>query len=394
MADKAPDSREHVRVRAQFRVRANALDKEASLPGVDVSRGGLFVRTSRFLPLGAVIKLTIEQREGSVSIPTLCRVVYVRDRGAAKATGKPAGMGLELLDIAEDKRPLLESMLQKAGAPAPAPAPAPARAAPARAPAAPAAPAPAPAPARAAPVQRSTGSFSVVVVDDDPNYRQLAAEPFIKRGDVVRTTTDGLEALSMCLKDPPDVILSDVQMPRMDGWQLLRVVRARPSLATVPVIFLTMLDDDQARLLGYQLGVDGYIAKPYTPEELLVRVHQIVRRTQKSRTSQLLRTMLRGELEHVAPQSLLAFLEVEKKTGILLLIGPDVARLFFRNGELLRAEIEGSDASPREALWTLLDWDSGQFEFAPQDVGGHNELGAPVTALLLQHAALKDEKKR
>ncbi len=361
MPEKPPDSREHVRVRAEFSVRASAIDKRASLPGVDVSRGGLFVRSERFLPLGSVIKLTVEHPSGD--IPMLCRVVYVRDRAAAKATTKPAGMGLELLDISEDKRPLLERLLEKAGAP----------------------------PARP---RRPVSSMRVVVVDDDERYRALAAEPFVKRGDTVRTTADGLEALSMCLKDPPDVILSDVQMPRMDGWQLLRLVRARPSLATVPVIFLTMLDDDQARLLGYQLGVDGYIAKPYAPEELLVRVHQIVRRTQKSRSSQMLRTMLRGELEHVAPQSLLSFLEVEKKTGILLLVGPDVARLFFKDGELLRVEVEGSKQAPREALFTVLEWDSGQFEFAPQDVGGHNELGAPVTPLLLLHAQRRDEESR
>ncbi len=393
MAEKPPDSREHVRVRAEFTVRANAIDKRVSLPGVDVSRGGLFVRTERFLPLGSAIKLTIDERDGSASIPMLCRVVYVHDRAAAKATGKPAGMGLELLDIADNQRPMLERLLRRAGAPAVPAARAPA--APAYAAPAPAASAPAPpAAARATPNRRALAAMNIVVVDDDAHYRKLAAEPFIKRGDTVRTTADGLEALSMCLKDPPDVILSDVQMPRMDGWQLLRLVRARPSLATVPVIFLTMLDDDQARLLGYQLGVDGYIAKPYTPEELLVRVHQIVRRTQKSRTSQLLRTMLRGELEHVAPQSLLAFLEVEKQTGILLLVGPDVARLFFKNGELLRAEIEGSSSSARDALWALLDWDNGQFEFAPQDVGGHNELGTTVTALLLEHAHHQDEQKR
>ena len=364
--DDAPDSRQHPRVRAEFTVRASAIDKQAKLPGVNLSRGGLFIRSDRFLPLGSALKLTVEQQSASDSIPMLCRVVYVRDRAAAKATGKPAGMGLELLDIAEDKRALLERLLQGAGAPPPAP------------------------PAK----RRALGALSVVVVDDDERYRKLAAEPFIKRGDTVRMTADGLEALSMCLKEPPDVILSDVQMPRMDGWQLLRLVRARPSLATVPVIFLTMLDDDQARLLGYQLGVDGYIPKPYTPEGLLVRVHQIVRRTQNSRTSQLLRTMLRGELEHVAPQSLLAFLEVEKQTGILLLVGPDVARLFFRNGELLRAEVEGWASSARDALWKVLEWNSGQFEFAPQDVGGHNELGAPVTALLLEHAQRQDEQKR
>jgi DNA-binding response OmpR family regulator len=232
------------------------------------------------------------------------------------------------------------------------------------------------------------------VVDDDERYRKMAAEPFLKRGDNVRTTSDGLEALSMCLKQPPDVILSDVQMPRMDGWQLLRLVRARPSLASVPVIFLTMLSGDSERLLGYQLGVDAYIPKPYNPDELLVRVHQIVRRARNSNSSPAARTTMRGDLEHVSVSSILSFLEMDRKTGALLLIGMEVARVFVQEGRILRAELEGRTLASRQVLHTMLEWTNGQFEFAPHDVGGNDQLGMTVTGLLLEHAQLSDEKKR
>jgi CheY-like chemotaxis protein len=360
------DQREHPRIDASFRVRSSALDPNA-LPGDNVSRGGIFVKTVRFLPLNAVIRLSIEEPDSGIVIPATCRVAFVRDAATAVTAGKPAGMGLELVDIADAHRPLLDKLMAERTSP------------------------PSSLAQRA---NKGEDALRVVVVDDDTRYREQAAEPFRKRGDSVLATADGLEALAACLKEPPDVILSDVQMPRMDGWQLLRLVRARPSLAAVPVIFLTSLGGESERLLGYQLGVDAYLPKPYDPDELLVRVHQIVRRARNSKTSPSARTTLRGEIEHVGMSSLFTFLDMERKTGVLLIIGGDVSRLFFLEGRVLRAEVEGSKASPRETVMRALDTLSGQFEFSPQDVSGPDELKMSVTSVLLEHARLTDEKKR
>lgn len=359
------DDRQHPRIEASFSVRSGAIDPERELPGVDLSKGGLFVRTDRFLPVNSVVRLSIYLEGRGSSLPATCRVVFVRDVPAAQASGKPVGMGLELLDMPEDKRRLLDELIDPKAPPPSGPRP-----------------------------PRASDSLSVLVVDDDAHYRELAAEPFRKRGDHVRTTADGLEALSICLKDPPDVILTDVQMPRMDGWQLLRLVRARPSLASVPVIFLTMLDGDNERLMGYQLGVDAYIAKPYVPEQLLIKVHQIVRRAQATRSSPLARTTLRGDLDNVAPPALLSFLELERKTGVLLLIGSGIARLFVKDGRVLRAELEGTRAPSRAAVMTAFDWHTGQFEFSPQEVPDTDDVKSSVSALLLEHARLADEKKQ
>src|SRR5262249_13623057 len=119
---------------------------------------------------------------------------------------------------------------------------------------------------------RAEKRLSVVVADDDATCQKLAAAPFRARGDYVRVAGDGMEALAMCLQEQPDVVLSDVNMPGMDGWQLLRLLRARPNLQAVPVIFLTTLADEEERLRGYQMGVDDYVAKPYRSIELRARV--------------------------------------------------------------------------------------------------------------------------
>lgn len=242
---------------------------------------------------------------------------------------------------------------------------------------------------------RGPDALDVLVVDDDPRWREYSAEPFVRRGDRVRTVADGLEALSLCVSDPPDVVLTDVNMPRMDGWQLLRMIRARPNLGGVPVVFLTSLDGDEERLKGYQLGVDAYIPKPFHPDELLLRVHRVVRRRRQAAESDTAGT-LRGDLENVSAASLLSFLSVERKTGILVVVGERVARVFLREGRALRVELEGDGPTlpSRDALLDILDWHTGQFEFSVERVGGVDEVRSAISALVLEHARRQDEEGR
>lgn len=237
--------------------------------------------------------------------------------------------------------------------------------------------------------------LDVVVVDDDPRWRALAAEPFIKRGDRVRECVDGLQALAACIQDPPDVILSDVQMPRMDGWQFLRTLRGNPAVASVPVVFLTSLDGDAERLRGYQLGVDAYLPKPFQPDELLLRVHRLVRRARGAEAPPEDKPSLRGDIEHVSVGSLLSFLSVEKKTGVLLLVADKVVRVFVQNGRPLCAVLEGSPKSPsKTVIMSALDLTTGQFDFGECEVDAEDELRADASALVLQHARMKDEGRR
>ncbi|HEX9102189.1 MAG TPA: response regulator, partial [Polyangia bacterium] len=193
-------------------------------------------------------------------------------------------------------------------------------------------------------------------------------------------------------KQAPDLVLSDVQMPRMDGWHLVRMLRARPSLARVPLVLLTTLTDDEARLTGYRLGVDDFIGKPVRDDELLLRVDRVVARVQQAAE----RRTLRGDLEHVTLASVLSFLALEHKSGVLLLVGNTSARFFLRGGEPLRVEIDDRPVAGADdpALQALLGWTRGQFEFATQDVACADDLKTSVTALLLEHARRSDERGR
>ncbi|MGH8324296.1 MAG: response regulator, partial [Steroidobacteraceae bacterium] len=331
----------------------------------DLSKGGMFLQTEQFLPVNAVVRVDLELGAGSAEIPVICRVVYVRDHVAARGAGKPAGMGIEFLDLSVDCLSLIEGYIaERIGVTDSV--------------------------VQVAPARR----LSIMIVDDDSGCRTMAAAPFRLRGDYVRVAPDGFEALAQCLKETPDVIVSDVQMPRMDGWQLVRMLRARPSLSQVPVVLFTTLADDDARLRGYRLGVDDYIAKPVREDELLVRVDRVVARTQQS--TPLERRSLRGDLEHVALASLLSFLSMEQKTGVLLLVGAGTARIHLRGGQPLRVELDDIPVADAEdpMLFALLGWSRGQFEFAAQDVACADDLGTTVNALLIEHARRSDESSR
>lgn len=362
--DDHTDGTRDPRVEADFSVRYATVDQLVLAYCSDLSKGGMFLQTDGFLPVNAVIRITLELPEGSSEIPVISRVVYVRGPEEAAAQGKPVGMGVEFLDLREDCLSLIESFIgERIAAEAEQASPAP-------------------------PMPR----LSVLVVDDDPASQKLAASPFRARGDYVRVAPDGFEALALCFKEPPDIILSDVQMPRMDGWQFLRVIRSRPSLASIPVIFTTTLSGEEERLKGYQLGVDDYVPKPYRPIELRARVDRLAARVQADRRTLIERKTLRGDLTQVGIASVLSFLELEHKTGQLLVIGVRTARVFIKHGRPLRIEVDGaSPIPPRPLLFDLLDWTSGQFEFAAQDIAAPDELDASATTLLLEHARLKDE---
>ncbi|HKO48633.1 MAG TPA: response regulator [Polyangiaceae bacterium] len=364
--DGEHSEREHVRIEAVFRVQYATMDQLVVAYSSDLSKGGVFLCTRAFLPLNAVVRLMLDLPENGGEIPVICRVVYVRDDAAAASSGKRAGMGLEFLDLQEDCRGRIERFI--AGQPAKSSL--------------------LPPPARRA--------LNLLLVDDDRLSLEAAAECFRARGDVVRTAANGLDALAACLKAPPDAILSDVQMPKMDGWQLVRMVRARPTLSSIPFIFFTTLSGEEERLRAYQLGVDDFLGKPCKGEFLLMRVDRMIMRLGQKNRSPVREKTLRGDLEQVSLPSVLNFLELERKSGVLLLVGTTTARVFIADGRPLRAETEedASGVSPRALMNQLLSWKLGQFEFAAGEVAGPDLLQCTLMGLLLEHARLSDEGAR
>lgn len=128
--------------------------------------------------------------------------------------------------------------------------------------------------------------LKVLVVDDESRMRKLVRDFLVKSNYDVLEAGDGEEALDIFYQQKDiALIVLDVMMPKMDGWQVCREVRAN---SKVPIIMLTARTDERDELLGFQLGIDEYIMKPFSPKVLVARIEAILRRTNQLETNELL----------------------------------------------------------------------------------------------------------
>ena len=109
----------------------------------------------------------------------------------------------------------------------------------------------------------------ILVVDDDPDIYQIVETNLVAAGYDVDGAADGLEALRKVRVSPPDLVILDVLMPEMDGWEVLRQIESNPATAGLPVVMLTCRSEDTDVLRGLEQGAVEYITKPFYPEDLV-----------------------------------------------------------------------------------------------------------------------------
>lgn len=123
---------------------------------------------------------------------------------------------------------------------------------------------------------------TVLVVDDEAPIRDLARLYLEKEGYQVQIATNGREALEKVKKSLPALVVLDLMMPQIDGWEVCRQLRATTNL---PILILTARDDDIDKIVGLEMGADDYLTKPFNPRELVARVRAILRRVYPSPTT-------------------------------------------------------------------------------------------------------------
>ncbi len=116
---------------------------------------------------------------------------------------------------------------------------------------------------------------TILVADDEANIRKLARMYLEKDGFQVTTVHDGAQALAQIKQSPPALLVLDLMMPEVDGWEVCRRIRANSNL---PILMLTARDDDIDKIVGLEMGADDYLTKPFNPRELVARVRAILRR--------------------------------------------------------------------------------------------------------------------
>jgi phosphate regulon transcriptional regulator PhoB len=118
----------------------------------------------------------------------------------------------------------------------------------------------------------------VLVVEDEPDIQALIVHHLTRDGFRCRTAGDGAQALALLRAGVPDLVVLDLMLPGIDGLELTRRLRAEPAWARLPIIMLTAKGDEVDRIVGLEMGADDYVAKPFSPKELLARVRAVLRR--------------------------------------------------------------------------------------------------------------------
>lgn len=121
----------------------------------------------------------------------------------------------------------------------------------------------------------------ILVVEDDPDIGHLVTRYLEKAGFSVELLTSGRDALAAVTANPPDLLVLDLMLPHVGGLEICRAVRGTAATSTVPIIMLTARAEESERIVGLELGADDYMAKPFSPNELVARVRALLRRVHR-----------------------------------------------------------------------------------------------------------------
>ena len=183
--------------------------------------------------------------------------------------------------------------------------------------------------------------IKILVVDDESRMRKLVKDFLVREGYIVLEAGDGMEAMDLFYEEKDiALVILDVMMPKMDGWQVCREIREH---SRVPVIMLTARSDERDELQGFELGVDEYISKPFSPKLLVARVGAILRRPLGADPGELLKA---------------GGIEIDKTAHLVKLDGKPI-ELSFKEFELLTyfVENQGIALSREKILNNVWNYD-------------------------------------
>jgi putative two-component system response regulator len=121
------------------------------------------------------------------------------------------------------------------------------------------------------------GQARILVVDDDALIRQILTDHLMEAGYLVSAAQDGEEALAKVARESPDLILLDVLMPKLDGFEVCRRLKSDEQTILIPVVMITILTATQERIRGIEVGADDFLSKPFNPQELMTRVRSLLK---------------------------------------------------------------------------------------------------------------------
>lgn len=203
----------------------------------------------------------------------------------------------------------------------------------------------------------------ILVVDDSPTVRRLLNGELSKRGYEVLSADDGQQGLATAIADSPDLIISDINMPGMDGWEFCWHVRKHEQLRQIPFVFLSDRDEISDRVRGLEIGAEDYITKPFVVEDLIGRMEVVMSRKKVNSDAEetTLESSLSGQLNTFNLPDLLQNINMLGKSGVLEITRDANAKVFIQKGECVNAEVGA--VTGKKAFFRILTWKDGSFAF-------------------------------
>ncbi|MBL8148852.1 MAG: response regulator [Blastocatellia bacterium] len=220
--------------------------------------------------------------------------------------------------------------------------------------------------------QEFYADMSILVVDDDPNICLIMSTAIKTIGCQVITATNGVEAVDKALRFRPNLIISDLLMPKMDGSQLFAKLQQYPETSSIPFVCLTSRGQEEEKLAAFQRGVEDYWVKPFSIAEITMRIKKLLQRQLQNLQHEFSlggagQVELSGNLSDMTTADLLRFMEAKRKTGVLrLMYGEMEGGIVFLSGTVADAQYANLVGEP--ALFTLLNWNEGTFTFQSQPI--------------------------
>jgi DNA-binding response OmpR family regulator len=232
----------------------------------------------------------------------------------------------------------------------------------------------------------------VLVVDDNKAFRSFLASVLAHHGFTVHEAADGDEGLRLALDRRPWLILTDVRMPGVDGFEFCRRVRSHSLIRQTPLLFLSGWDDYKQRYQGLELGADDFLSKETPIRELLIRIQLLMRRYAELGVRARKGSGMEGQIEVVGAPGVLQVCHLTRLTGTLSALDAGRrANVRFREGEIVDAQCE--ETWGEDAVFAFLAWTQGRFHFHPGDPGEGVPLGESFSQLILEGCRRLDEKR-
>ncbi len=234
----------------------------------------------------------------------------------------------------------------------------------------------------------------ILIVDDNKTVRTLLSINLRKENFEVIEAENGIDGLDVVNEQLPDLVISDILMPQMDGFEFCRKVRETSKVPMVPFMFLTSIDQVATELRGLRTGADDYLIKSnIKKEELVSKVQAMLAKSNEIKQAEKeIQDGLYGKFSDLSLVDVFQLLIMNKKTGILT-ITRDVekAELYFDDGRMLHAEYK--QFVGEDAVYNLGEWKDGVFRFESTAVNVTPTVHTATMNVLMEYCRVTDENK-